>query len=125
MGSLVILCVAIGGLIGAPTRFLVDRLVADRVETDFPLGTLLINVSGSFVLGLLTGLDLAGHMPLVVKALVGTGFCGAYTTFSTWSFETVRLLEEGEYLEAFSNAIFSVVVGLLAAGAGMALGLIH
>jgi CrcB protein len=125
MGSLVILCVAIGGLIGAPTRFLVDRLVADRVETDFPLGTFLINVSGSFLLGLLTGLDLAGHMPLVVKALVGTGFCGAYTTFSTWSFETVRLLEEGEYLEAFTNAIFSVVVGLLAAGAGMALGLIH
>ena len=125
MGSLVILCVAIGGLIGAPTRFLVDRLVADRVEADFPLGTFLINVSGSFVLGLLTGLDLAGHMPLVVKALVGTGFCGAYTTFSTWSYETVRLLQEGEYLEAFTNAILSVVVGLLAAGAGMALGLIH
>jgi CrcB protein len=125
MGSLVILCVAIGGLIGAPTRFLVDRLVADRVETDFPLGTFLINVSGSFVLGLLTGLDLAGHMPLVVKALVGTGFCGAYTTFSTWSYETVRLLQEGEYLEAFTNAFLSVVVGLLAAGAGMALGLIH
>jgi CrcB protein len=125
MGSLVILCVAIGGLIGAPTRFLVDRLVADRVETDFPLGTFLINVSGSFVLGLLTGLDLAGHMPLVVKALVGTGFCGAYTTFSTWSYETVRLLQEGEYLEAFTNAILSVVVGLLAAGAGMALGLVH
>jgi CrcB protein len=125
MGSLVILCVAIGGLIGAPTRFLVDRLVADRVETDFPLGTFLINVSGSFVLGLLTGLDLAGHIPLVVKALVGTGFCGAYTTFSTWSYETVRLLQEGEYLEAFTNAILSVVVGLLAAGAGMALGLLH
>jgi CrcB protein len=125
VGSLVILCVAVGGLIGAPTRFLVDRLVADHVETDFPLGTFLINVSGSFVLGLLTGLDLAGHMPLVVKALVGTGFCGAYTTFSTWSYETVRLLQEGEYLEAFTNAILSVVVGLLAAGAGMALGLVH
>src|SRR3984957_16834567 len=100
MGSLVILFVAIGGLIGAPTRFLVDRLVADRVETEFPLGTFLINVSGSFVLGLLTGLELAGHMPVLVKAFVGTGFCGAYTTFSTWSFETVRLLEEGDYLAA-------------------------
>jgi fluoride exporter len=125
VGVLVILGVAIGGMIGAPTRFLVDRIVADRVETDFPLGTFLINVSGSFVLGLLTGLDLAGHMPVVVKALVGTGFCGAYTTFSTWSFETVRLLEDGEYLEAFTNAIGSVVVGLLAAAGGMALGLIH
>jgi fluoride exporter len=125
MGSLVVLCVAIGGLVGAPTRFLVDRLVADRMESDFPLGTLLINVSGSFVLGLLTGLDLAGQMPLLVKALIGTGFCGAYTTFSTWSFETVRLLQEGEYLEAFANAVFSVVVGLAAAGAGMALGLLR
>jgi fluoride exporter len=125
MGSLIILCVAAGGLIGAPTRFLVDRLVADRVERDFPLGTFLINISGSFLLGLLTGLDLAGHMPILVKAFVGTGFCGAYTTFSTWSFETVRLVEEGEYLEAFANAIGSLLLGLLAAGGGMALGLVH
>lgn len=125
MGSLIILCVAAGGLIGAPTRFLVDRFVADRVEREFPLGTFLINISGSFLLGLLTGLDLAGHMPILVKAFVGTGFCGAYTTFSTWSFETVRLVEEGEYLEAFANAIGSLLIGLLAAGGGMALGLVH
>ena len=63
-------------------------------------------------------------MPILVKAFVGTGFCGAYTTFSTWSFETVRLVEEGEYLEAFANAIGSLLLGLLAAGGGMALGLL-
>jgi CrcB protein len=125
MSSLIILCVAAGGLIGAPTRFLVDRAVADRVERDFPLGTFLINVSGSLLLGLLTGLDLAGHMPVLVKAFAGTGFCGAFTTFSTWSFETVRLVEDGEYLEAFANAIGSLLIGLLAAGGGMAIGLLH
>jgi CrcB protein len=121
----VILCVAAGGFIGAPTRFLVDRLVADRVETEFPLGTFIVNISGSFLLGLLTGLDLAGHMPVPLKAFLGTGFCGAYTTFSTWSYETVRLFEEGSYLEAVLNAFGSLGIGLLAAGAGIALGLVR
>jgi len=124
VAELIVLCVAAGGLIGAPTRFLVDRFVADRVERDFPLGTFLINISGSFLLGLLTGLDFAGNMPILVKAFVGTGFCGAYTTFSTWSYETVRLLEEGDYLEAFLNAVGSLVIGLLAAGTGIAVGLL-
>ena len=64
------------------------------------------------------------NMPILVKAFVGTGFCGAYTTFSTWSYETVRLLEEGDYLEAFLNAVGSLVIGLLAAGAGIAVGLL-
>jgi fluoride exporter len=123
--SVVILCVAAGGLIGAPARFLVDRFVADRAETEFPLGTFIINISGSFLLGLLTGLDMAGNMPEPLKAFLGTGFCGAYTTFSTWSYETVRLLEEGSYLEAILNAFASLGVGLLAAGAGIALGLVH
>ncbi|MHB1597446.1 MAG: fluoride efflux transporter CrcB [Acidimicrobiales bacterium] len=125
MGVLVVLVVAVGGFVGAPTRFLVDRFVADRAEADFPLGTFLINISGAFLLGLLTGLDIAGHMPQLVKDLVGVGFCGAYTTFSTWSFETVRLLEEGEVLEALFNAFGSLAVGLVAAGGGIALGLVH
>jgi CrcB protein len=122
--ALVVLAVAVGGLVGAPARFKVDRLAADRVVTDFPLGTLLVNVSGSFFLGLLTGVDLAGHLPSLLKALLGTGFCGAYTTFSTWSFETVRLFEEDEVLQALLNALVSLLIGLLAAGAGIALGLL-
>lgn len=123
MTLLILLCVAAGGFVGAPARFAVDRLVADRIENDFPFGTFLINCSGSFVLGFLAGLELGGHVPVLVKALLGTGFCGAYTTFSTWCYETVRLLEEGEYLEAFLNASVSMVVGLLAAAGGIALGL--
>ncbi len=125
MSLLVIVCVAAGGSLGAPARFALDRVVADRVESDFPFGTFLINITGSFLLGLLTGLDLAGHLPTPVKALVGTGFCGAYTTFSTWSFETVRLIEDGAYLEAGLNALVSLGVGLLAAAAGIALGGLH
>lgn len=124
MGVLVVVCVAAGGLVGAPARFLLDRFVADRVEADFPLGTLLVNVSGAFVLGLLTGLDLRGNLPAPLKALLATGFCGAYTTFSTWSYETIRLVERDELLQASLNAIGSLVVGLLASGAGIALGLL-
>ena len=124
-GVLVVVCVAAGGFVGAPSRFLVDRLVTDRVEADFPWGTFIVNISGSFLLGLLTGLDLAGHMPVLVKALVGTGFCGAYTTFSTWSFETIRLLEENEIVEALLNAAVSLLTGLLAAAGGIALGLVR
>lgn len=124
MTALVVLCVAAGGLVGAPSRYLLDRAVADRVESDFPLGTFLVNMSGSALLGLLAGLGVRGHLPELVGALVGTGFCGAFTTFSTWSFETVRLLEEGEVLEAAMNVVLSLGVGLAAAGAGIALGLV-
>jgi fluoride exporter len=125
MGILIIFGVAVGGFIGAPTRFVVDRAVSSRFESKFPLGTFVINISGSFLLGLLTGLARAGHMPSLVKALVGTGFCGAYTTFSTWSFETVRLLQKNEFAKAFLNASGSLLVGLLAAAGGIALGLVR
>lgn len=125
MELLTVLAVAVGGFVGAPTRFRVDRLVADRVPSDFPFGILVVNVTGSFLLGVVTGLDLAGGMPELVKVLVGTGFCGAYTTFSTWSYETVRLLEERAYLAAALNAFVSLAVGLLAAAGGIALGLLR
>lgn len=125
MTGWLVVAVALGGLVGAPARFLVDRLVVDRVEMDFPLGTLAVNISGAFFLGLLSGLGLAHHVPAPVEALVGTGFCGAYTTFSTWSYETVRLVEEGELLQAAVNAFVSLAAGMLAAGAGLALGLLR
>lgn len=113
--------VGAGGLVGAPARFVVDQLVNSRTRGAFPWGTYVINASGAFVLGLITGLVLyqgLGHIP---SAVIGTGFCGAYTTFSTFSWETVRLLEEGTPAAALWNVAGSLVVGLLAAGAGMAL----
>ena len=116
--------VALGGLIGAPCRFLVDRAVSGRIESDLPWGTLVINLTGSLLLGFLTGLALGHHLPAVPKALLATGFCGAYTTFSTFTYETVRLLEDGRLGEAGVNVAGSVVVGFGAAAAGLALGML-
>jgi fluoride exporter len=117
------LVVAAGGFVGAPSRYLLDRSISSRIESELPWGTFAINMTGSFLLGLLTGLTLAGHLSDIGKALIGTGFCGAYTTFSTFTFETVRLLEDGRLVEAAGNVLVSVVVGLGAAAAGLAIGL--
>lgn len=117
------LVVALGGFVGAPSRYLLDRAVNRRVESDLPWGTFLVNISGSFVLGFLTGLTLGNYLAPRAKLLLGTGFCGAYTTFSTFTFETLRLIEVGQILEAMLNIAASLVVGLLGAAAGVALGL--
>jgi CrcB protein len=107
--------------IGAPLRYAIDVYVGDRVEGVFPWGTFLINASGSFALGVLTGLALYHGFPKTPKVILGTGFCGAYTTFSTFTFETVRLVEEGAVAEAFRNAAATLVTCSLAAAAGLAL----
>jgi CrcB protein len=117
------LAVAAGAFVGAPSRYLLDRAITSRVRSDLPWGTFAINVTGSLILGLLTGLTLSGHLSFTLKALLGTGLCGGYTTFSTFSFETLRLLEEDQLLEAAGNVAASVVVSLAAAGAGLAIGL--
>jgi len=111
----------VGGAIGAPARYLVDGAVQGRVGGTFPWGTFVVNVTGSLVLGVLTGLALYHGLGDVPRAAVGTGFCGAYTTFSTYSYETVRLLEAGELGPAAAHAFGSIAVGLLAAGIGLAL----
>jgi len=113
--------VGLTGALGAPLRYVVVHVVADRVASPFPLGTLLVNVSGSFVLGLLSGLALDDGLPGTAKLVLGTGLVGAYTTFSTFSFETVALLEEGRARLAARNVILSALVGGVAAGAGIAL----
>jgi CrcB protein len=117
------LVVAAGGLVGAPSRYLLNRAISSRIESDLPWGTFAINVSGSLLLGVLTGLALGKHLPLIDKDFLGTGFCGAYTTFSTFTFETIRLLEDGRILDALANVVVSVAVGLGAAAAGLAIGL--
>ena len=109
------------GALGAPARYLVDGFLSDRAEGAFPWGTLVINASGSLLLGALTGLSLYHAFPWTSKVILGTGFCGAYTTFSTFSFETVRLLEEGALNEALRNVFGTLVVCAAAAAAGLAL----
>jgi CrcB protein len=115
--------VGAGGLVGAPSRYLLDRAVTAQTRPGRPWGTFLINVSGSLLLGLLTGLSMTGHLSEVGKALLGTGFCGAYTTFSTFTFETVSLLEDGRFFDAAGNVVISAGIGLGAAAAGLAIGL--
>lgn len=103
----------IGGL-GAVARFVVDRTVARRVGGPFPIGTLTVNVSGSLLLGFISGLVLSHTAAL----LAGTAFTGAFTTFSTWMFETQRLAEELQIKAALANLVVSLILGLAAAALG-------
>jgi CrcB protein len=111
----------VAGAVGAPTRYLVDRAVSDRVRGLFPWGTFVINVTGSFLLGVLTGLSLYHAFPRTPRVILGTGFCGAYTTFSTFTYETVTLLGDGHPTDAWRNALGTLAAGTLAAAAGLAL----
>lgn len=113
-----LLMVALGAAVGAPARYLADRAVQSRHETVMPWGTVAVNVIGSLILGALTG---AGSMVSpTVLALLGTGFCGALTTYSTFSFETWRLIEQESYGAAVANVVVSVGAGLAAVVAGYA-----
>ena len=109
------LMVVLGAAIGAPLRYLTDRAVQGRHGSAFPWGTLIVNVGGSLVLGFVVALPVG---PLLA-ALVGTGFCGALTTYSTFGYETMRLVREGARWHALANVVISVLAGLGAAYLGM------
>ena len=111
-----ILLIALGAAVGAPLRYLADRTVQSRHESAFPWGTLGVNVAGSLLLGVLTGLPAGREL----AALLGTGFCGALTTYSTFGYETVRLVENGAHFHAAANVAASIVAGLGAAFCGVA-----
>jgi CrcB protein len=115
------LLVGLGGFIGANARFVVARLVGGLFETKFPLGTFVINVSGSFLLGVLGTVVAQKVMPNSesMRLALGVGFLGAYTTFSTFEFETHALFDDGSWLTATTNMFASLFVGLLAVRAGI------
>ncbi|MFH8336867.1 fluoride efflux transporter CrcB [Streptomyces sp. AM6-12] len=115
------LLVIAGAAVGAPLRYLTDRTVQSRHDTVFPWGTFTVNVVGSLVLGLVTGAVVAGGMSSNLQLLLGTGLCGALTTYSTFSYETLRLAEDGARFLAAANVVASVVAGLGAAFLGAAL----
>src|SRR5438067_9683804 len=121
MSSIGWLTFAVAAGAGAPARYLIDGWVQDRTGGAFPWGTFVVNVSGCLALGLVTGLGLYHGLGVTSRTAVGTGGIGAYTTFSTFTFETVRLAEEGALDEALRNAAASVLVGLAAAAAGLAI----
>lgn len=119
---MIVVWVALAGGLGAVARFVVDGLVRTKVSASFPLGTVLINVSGSFLLGLVTGLVLARAAPDALRLVVGTGFLGGYTTFSTASFETVRLVEQHRVALALLNGVGTLITTVCVAAAGFWLG---
>ncbi|MFJ8073342.1 fluoride efflux transporter FluC [Streptomyces sp. NPDC096176] len=102
------LLVIVGAAIGAPLRYLTDRAVQARHDSVFPWGTFVVNAAGSLVLGAVVGASVS----FPAYALLGTGLCGALTTYSTFSYETLRLAERGSRFLAVANVIGSVLVGL-------------
>ena len=115
------LLVAVGAAFGAPLRYVVDLAVQSRHDSVLPWGTFSVNVVGSFVLGILGGTASRGGVSPQDLALLGTGFCGALTTFSTFGYETDVLAREGAWLYAGLNIVGSVAAGLAAVFAGYAL----
>jgi fluoride exporter len=117
-----VLLVCLGAAVGAPLRYLADRFVQARHDTVMPWGTLTVNVAGSLVLGVLTGLAVQHQLAPEVLLAAGTGFCGALTTYSSFSYETLRLLEDGAWLYAALNTVVSLAAGLGAAVVGYTIG---
>jgi CrcB protein len=110
-----LLLVLLGAAVGAPLRYLTDRAIQTRHDSVFPWGTLTVNVTGSLLLGFLTGLPANPQL----AALAGVGFCGALTTYSTFSYETLRLAQTDARFTAAVNIIASIVAGLGAAYIGV------
>jgi CrcB protein len=115
------LLVGLGGFIGANARFVVARVVGAMFETRFPLGTFVINISGSFLLGVLGTIVGQKVMPNAeaMRLALGVGFLGAFTTFSTFEFETHALFDDGSWLTATTNMFASLFVGLVAVRVGI------
>ncbi|MFI7007509.1 fluoride efflux transporter CrcB [Streptomyces sp. NPDC050145] len=114
------LLVIAGAMVGAPLRYLTDRTVQTRHDSVFPWGTFAVNVAGSLILGLVTGAVAAGAASSQVQLLLGTGLCGALSTYSTFSYETLRLAETGARFYAAVNVLGSIAAGLGAAFLGAA-----
>ena len=118
------LAIAVAAGIGAVVRYLTDLVVSHRTGGEFPYGTLVVNLSGSLLLGLVVGLSLHRGLPAAPALVLGTGFAGGYTTLSTWAWESVALAESGALRRAALNVVGSFVLGLAAAAAGLGLALL-
>jgi CrcB protein len=115
--------IAAGGAAGAVARYLVDNVVLDRVPGAFPLGILVVNLTGAFLLGLLAALIIErGLLPSELRSPLLVGFLGAYTTFSTLMLDSWRLVEDGLPVLGAANLVGSMVLGIVALGAGLWLG---
>lgn len=120
---MVLLLIALGGAAGSVTRYVVDTWVSERLASAFPWGTFVVNLSGSFLLGMLFALAIERDaLPASIRPPLMIGFLGAYTTFSTLTVETWRLVEGGAMLLAVANIVGSAALGLVAVVAGLGVG---
>ncbi|GEN34039.1 MULTISPECIES: fluoride efflux transporter CrcB [Aneurinibacillus] len=117
-----ILLIGLGGVIGTISRFYLGKWVTSKSNSLFPWGTFIINISGSFILGILFFLHTRGNVANWLWLMLGTGFCGGYTTFSTFSYETVQLMQKKQLLYALGYVLLSIVGGLLFCWIGMNVG---
>ncbi|WP_052890160.1 fluoride efflux transporter CrcB [Thermogemmatispora carboxidivorans] len=117
-----LLATGLAGALGALSRYVLGRFIAERVTTAFPLGTLVINLTGAFAIGLVFGLTTEHVLHAALQSVLATGFLGGYTTFSTMSWEGVELLRGGSSWLGLLYLIGSALLGLLAAALGLALG---
>lgn len=114
-----IIWIGLAGMLGAVLRYSLGRWISGSLRTAFPWGTWVINISGSLLLGLLYGWHQSASIPDEVWVIGGTGFCGAYTTFSTFGYETLGLMGQERYLRAVLYVISSVLLGVAASFAGV------
>lgn len=121
---LLALGVAVVSGVGAVCRYVVDQVISHKHFSVFPWGTFAINVVGSFLLGLSTGLATHHGLSTTAAAIIGSGFCAGFTTFSTWMWETLALAETGAFVHAGLHAFVSLAIGLVAAGCGLWLALL-
>ena len=122
MNPLIFILLAVAGGVGASVRFLVDGLIRANLKTAYPWATTIINISGSLVLGFITGLTIARVLPTDLNIVIGTGFLGGYTTFSTASYETVQLMRQRRYGHALGSGIGMLIGCVAAAMLGLWLG---
>src|SRR5438309_8219790 len=117
-----ILLVGVGGFVGSVVRYLVAVLFAGQISSVFPFATLTVNIVGCFLIGILFALSDRGNLLSPEwRILLTTGFCGGFTTFSTFSYESLRLIQDGEFLYLMAYVLLSVVIGLAATYFGILL----
>ena len=109
-----IILVGIGGFAGSVGRYLIAQLVQGNLLTSFPFGTMTVNILGCFIIGMIYALSMKGSMPAEYRVLLATGFCGGFTTFSSFSYESMTLMQDGQFLYASLYAGFSFFLGLIA-----------
>jgi CrcB protein len=117
-----VLLVALGGAIGSAARYLAGAFIANRFGPDFPWGTFIVNVSGSFLIGVILSFVGGGQLPAGARPFLAVGIMGGYTTFSTYSHETLQLIQGGEFGAAMFNTLGQVVAGLVGVYLGVVLG---